>query len=158
MTYSIIFTNFDVGDFFLGLHVLQHRLTGSHYRDFLVYDLPKLLEDVPLAVRARMWYMHDGAPALISRAVRDVLSNTYDGRWIHRGGPTARPPRSPDFNPLDFVYAAPVDNEEALHRRTVDACQTIRNCPGIFERIQRPVMRRVEAGIESHGGHFEHLL
>jgi hypothetical protein len=49
-------------------------------------------------------------------------------------------PLSPHLNPLDFylwehlktlVYAAPVDNEEALHHRTVDACQTIRNCPGI---------------------------
>jgi hypothetical protein len=33
------------------------------------------------------------------------------------------------------VYAAPVDNEEALHHRTVDACQTIRNCPGVFGRM-----------------------
>jgi hypothetical protein len=30
-----------------------------------------------------------------------------------------------------LVYAAPVDNEEAPHHRTVDACQTIRNCPDI---------------------------
>jgi hypothetical protein len=46
--------------------------TGNHYRDFLLYDLPKLLEDVPL------WYMHDGASAHFSRAVRDVLNNTYN--------------------------------------------------------------------------------
>jgi hypothetical protein len=53
-----------------------------------------------------------------SRAVRDVLSNTYHDRWIGRGGHTAWPPRSPDLNPLYFylwghlntrVYAAPVD-------------------------------------------------
>jgi hypothetical protein len=31
------------------------------------------------------------------------------------------------------VYAAPVDNKEALH--TVDACQTFRNYPGIFARM-----------------------
>jgi hypothetical protein len=55
------------------------------------------------------------------------------------------------------VYAAPVDNEEALHRRTVDACQTIRNYPRISARMRRPVMRRGEVCIESHGGHFEHL-
>jgi hypothetical protein len=68
--------------------------------------------------------------------------------------------------PLDFyqwghlktlVYADPVDNEEALHR-IVDACQTIRNYPGIFERMGRSIMRRVEACTESHGGKFEHLL
>jgi hypothetical protein len=79
---------------------------------------------------------------------------------------TAWPPRSPDLNPLDvylwghlktLVYAAPVDNEEALHR-TVDACQTVRNYLGIFERMQRSMMIHVEACIESHGEHFEYLL
>jgi hypothetical protein len=56
------------------------------------------------------------------------------------------------------VNAAPVDNEEALHHCIVDACQTIRNCPAIFGRMRRSVMRRVETCVESHGGHFEHLL
>jgi hypothetical protein len=65
-----------VGDCLVGPHVLPHRLTGNHYRDFLSYDLPKPLEGVPLAVRARMCYIHVGDPAYFSRAVRDVLSNT----------------------------------------------------------------------------------
>jgi hypothetical protein len=145
---------------------LPHRLTGNHYRDFLLRGLPQLLEDVPLAVRARMRYMHYGAPAHFRRGVRDVLNNTYLDRWIGSGGPTAWSPRSPDLNPPDIypwghlktlVYAAPVYNEEALHHRTVDACQTIRNYPGIFVRMRRSMMRRVEACIEPHGGHFEHL-
>jgi hypothetical protein len=102
-----------------------------------------------------------------SRAVRDIPNNTCHDRWIGTGGPTAWPPRSPDFNPLDFylwgylkilVYAAPVDKEETLHRRIVDACQTIRSCPGICERMRRSVMRRVEACTESHGDNFEHIL
>jgi hypothetical protein len=79
MTYSVVVINFDVGNCLVGLHVLPHRLTGNHYRDFLLYDLPKLLEDVPPAVRAQMWYMHDGAPAHFSRAVRDVLNIVTDG-------------------------------------------------------------------------------
>jgi hypothetical protein len=145
----------------VGPHVLPHQLTGNRYRDILSHDLAKLLEDVPLAVKARVWYTHDGAPAHFSRAVRDVLNNTYQDRWIGRGGHTAWPPRSPDLNPLNFylwghlktlVSAAPVDNEVAL----VDACQTIRNYPGSFERMQRTMMRRVEACIESHGGHYGH--
>jgi signal transduction histidine kinase len=56
--------------------------------------------------------------------------------------------------PKYLVYVALFDNEEALHVRIVDAGLTIRNYPGIFERI----IRHVEARIESHGGHFEHLL
>jgi hypothetical protein len=55
------------------------------------------------------------------------------------------------------MYAAPVDNEKALHHRIVDACQTICNYPGIFEHMRRSMMRRVEGCIESHGGHFEHI-
>jgi hypothetical protein len=58
-----------VGDCLVGPHVLPHRFTGDHCRDFLLHYLPKLLEDVPLAVRARMWCMHGGAPAHFSRAV-----------------------------------------------------------------------------------------
>jgi hypothetical protein len=80
--------------------------------------------------------MHDGALAHFSRAVFDVLSYTQHDRLIGRGGPTAWLPRSPDLNPLDFymsrrlntlVYAAPVDNDEALHHRIVDAWQLPRH-------------------------------
>jgi hypothetical protein len=85
--------------------------------------------------------------AHFSRSMRGVLSNTYHDRWIGSGGPTAWPPRSADLNPLDFylwrhlksfVYAAPVENEEASQHCTVDAYQTIRCYPGIFERMRRP--------------------
>jgi hypothetical protein len=114
-----------------------------------------------------MWYMHDGASAHFSRAVGDVLNNTHYDWWIGRGGPIPWPPPSLYFNPLDFylwghlktlVCAAPVDNEEALHQRIVDACKTIRKHPGIFERIRQSMTRHVETCIESHGGHAEHLL
>jgi hypothetical protein len=115
---------------------LLHRLTGNHYRDFLSHDLPKLPEAVPLAVRARVWCMRDAASAQFSLAVRDIPSNT-------RHDP-------PDSNPLDIylwgrlntlALAAPVDNEETLHHRTVDACQSMRNCPAISERTRRSVSR-----------------
>jgi hypothetical protein len=109
--------------------------------------------------------MHDDAPTHFSCAVRDVLSNIYHDRWIGRGEPTAYPARLQDLN-LDFylwghlktlVYAAPVDNEEALHL-IVDVCQSIRIYPGIFVQMRRSMMKRVEACIESHTGHFEHLF
>jgi hypothetical protein len=67
---------------------------------------------------------------------------------------------SPGFLPVRTpekpCVAAPVDKEEALHHRVVDACQTIRTYPGLFERMRRSVMRRVEASIVSRGGRFEH--
>jgi hypothetical protein len=94
-----------------------------------------------------------------------MLCEIFSITFIMTDAPIAWPPRLPDVDPLDFylrghlkilVYAAPVDNEET--HRTVDACQTIRNCPGIFEWMWRTMMRRVEACIESHGGHFEQFL
>jgi SNF family Na+-dependent transporter len=55
-------------------------------------------------------------------------------------------------------YAVPVDNKEALHHHIVDACQAMCNFPSICELMQQSVVRCVKACIESHGGHFEHLI
>jgi hypothetical protein len=52
---------------------------------------------------ARMRYVRVGAPEHFSRAVRDVLSNTYHDRCIGRGGPTAWLPRSSDLNLWNFT-------------------------------------------------------
>jgi hypothetical protein len=52
----------------------------------------------------------------------------------------------------------PVDNEDSLHHCTVDAYQAIHNYISIFERMRQSMMRHVEARIESHGEHLEHLL
>jgi hypothetical protein len=61
-------------------------------------------------------------------------------------------------HPKTLVYAAPVDDKEPLHHRIMDACQTICNCPGIFEWMRRSMMLRVQACIESHEENVEHLL
>jgi hypothetical protein len=56
-------------------------------------------------------------------------------------------------NPCVFSF---VENKEALHHLIVDACQTIRNYPDIFELMWRYMMASVKLRIEFHGGHFEH--
>jgi hypothetical protein len=75
------------------------------------------MEDVPLSVRAGR---HDGAPAHLSRSLPDILSNSYEEKWIVIGGPTDCLPCCPDLNPLNLylrrhvktlVYVAPVDSE-----------------------------------------------
>jgi len=38
----------------------------------------------------------------VGRDVTTFLDETFPGRWVGRGGPTAWPPRSPDLTPLDF--------------------------------------------------------
>ncbi|KAJ4431746.1 hypothetical protein ANN_20350 [Periplaneta americana] len=157
-----------VGDCLVGPYVLPARLTGAIYRDFIQNTLPKLLhEDVPLNIRQNMWFMHDGAPAHFSRLVRDTLTGVYHDRWIGRGGPVQWPARSPDLNPLDFylwghlkqlVYGADIPDQETLHRRVMEACETIRHHPGVFERVRQSIIRRVHACLEARGGHFEHWL
>jgi hypothetical protein len=47
----------------------------------------------------------------------------------------------PVGTPKTPVCITPVDNEERLHHRIVDACQTVRNYPGVFQRTRRSMSR-----------------
>ena len=156
-----------VADCLIGPVFLPARLTGEIYRHFLEHTLPGFLENVPLALRHAMWFMHDGAPAHFSRVAREFLTQTYGNRWIGRGGPHLWPARSPDLNPLDFflwghlksiVYATPVENVEDLSNRIIAGCNSIRNDPGIFERVRHSMRRRLDSCIRAGGGHFQQFL
>jgi hypothetical protein len=104
--------------------------------------------------------MRDGAPAHFSCAVWDVLSKTYHDWWIGTGGPTAWTPPLRDLNPLDFYWWRHLNTVEyaALHRRIMDACQTIHNYHGISERMPGSMMRCVEACIEISWREFWALI
>ncbi|EZA47044.1 hypothetical protein X777_16701 [Ooceraea biroi] len=60
-----------IGDFLIGPVFLPLRLNGASYLHFLEDELP--LEDIPLMLRNRMWFMHDGAPPHFSLAVRQFF-------------------------------------------------------------------------------------
>ncbi|GFU46221.1 hypothetical protein TNCV_2155541 [Trichonephila clavipes] len=47
---------------------------------------PDLLQDVPIVLRNRMWFQHDGAPAHFSPDVRSYLNATFGVRFIGHGG------------------------------------------------------------------------
>ncbi|KAJ8880176.1 hypothetical protein PR048_016642 [Dryococelus australis] len=150
-----------------GPYLSPPLLTGEVCRLFLITVLPELLDHVPLDVRARMWFMHDCAPAHFSRPVRVLLDETFNCIWIGRSGPVAFSPRSRDVNPLDFnlwghvnslVYATPIANAEVLQRHNFEACETIRSQHGISGRVHRSMISRVHACVAAQGGHFEYLL
>jgi hypothetical protein len=117
-------------------HIVLQATTTENFSYMICQSYWKMYQW--LSERARMWCMNNGAPTIFSRDVGDDLNNSYHDQWIGRGGPTAWPSRSSDFNPLDIylwghwnplVYASAFDDEEALYHRIVDACQTIPQLP-----------------------------
>ena len=156
-----------VGDHLIGPHLLPERLTGPNYLEFLQDQLPTLLEEVPVATRRSMWFMHDGAPAHFARTVREHLDSQFTNKWIGRNGPMNWPARSPDLNPLDFflwgyvkslVYETPVHNEEELLARIEAAFDTVRNDPDMLAGTRRSMADRCRVCIERAGRQFEPYL
>ncbi|GBM89233.1 hypothetical protein AVEN_45275-1 [Araneus ventricosus] len=124
-------------------------------------------ENVPVAIRKRMWFQPDGAPAHFSIDVRNYLNANFGARWIGRGGPVPWPPRSPDLSRLNYflwehlkslVYANPVDSEEDLVARISIAAARVREIPGIFESERQSLHRCCQALITVGGRNFEQLL
>ena len=112
-----------IDKFLIGPFSLDGKLTGIKYVDFLSTRLHEILEEIPVDIRLRM---HDGAPPHFSRVARQFLNRHFANKRIDRGGPIARPARSPDLNPLDFhlwghlksiVYATSIENAEILRNR-----------------------------------------
>ena len=118
------------------LKVRMLKVKGEAYLRFLQEELPRLLEDVPLNKRGRMYFQNDGALPHSSREVRNFLNYHFPGRWIGRCGPHHWPARSPDLSPLDYcvwgwmkelVYSVKVETRDALLVRILDAADHIRN-------------------------------
>ena len=63
----------------IGPVFLPSRLTGNDYLEFLASTLPELLGNIPLASLRNMFFMHDGAPAHFSRAVKEYLNGRFRG-------------------------------------------------------------------------------
>ena len=91
-----------IDDMLIGPVILDDRMTGQNNLDFLQNELPKQLEDVPLATRIAMYFQHDGAPSHYTRHVMQHRNDTFPSRWIGRGSTINWPPRSPDLTRLDF--------------------------------------------------------
>ena len=155
------------GDHLIGPYLMPSPLNGARYVTFLRDVLPELLEEMPLGIRRRMWFQHDGAPAHYHRDARQHLDASFPNKWIGRNGPVAWPARSPDLNPLDFflwgymktlVYDTPVESEMDLTARIAVAAGDIAEDQQMLSRVTQSFQRRCQVCTEVNGGHFEQLL
>ena len=158
-----------IGKNLLGPVELPQRLNGQQYMDFLMTELPNLLDEVPIGNRINMWFMHDGAPPHFALGVREFLNDRYPGRWIGCGlnAPVQWPPRSPDLNPLDFffwshlkglVYRTPVHSREELWNRILAEAHSITQNPDFLNATNASFRRRIDLCIEANNAHFENLF
>ena len=148
----------------IGPFELPARLRGPDYLNFLQNDLPNLLENLPLAIRAQMWFQHDGAPAHWARVVRQFLNAVFPERWIGRGGTIQWPP---DLNPLDFflwgyfkelVYSREHQNVIELRQTIQLMAERIRNDERALRRLKQNFIRRCRLCIRAGGRQFQHLM
>jgi len=57
----------------------------------------------------------------------------------------------------NIIYTRPIETEAELRLRIMEAAETIRNIPGVFERTRQSFLRR-QSCIEVGGRNVEHLL
>lgn len=137
-------------------------MNGEIYADFLQNELPILLADIPLRVRAKLIFQHDGAPAHFSRQAREFLNARYPERWMGRDGPIIWPARSSDLNVLDYFVLGFVKNiveyrrdgtEAEIREAILAAFNTI--TPEMAYRATRDIIRGAEFCLRERGRHFE---
>jgi hypothetical protein len=71
-----------IGNLLIGPFKLPPQLSGASYLHILTEELPQLLEDVPLATRQAVWFMHDGASAHFTCNVKQFLDSPYPDQSI----------------------------------------------------------------------------
>ena len=156
-----------INDMLIGPAIVEDRMTGDSYLQFLQNDLPEHLEDVPLDTRRHMYLQHDGSPIHYTRKVTQHLNNMYPNRWIGQGSLIHWPACSPDLTPLDFclwgwlkgeVYRTKVDTCADLVARINNACVLIKDRRHELRRATLSTLQRVHKCIEVGGGIFENLL
>lgn len=155
-----------VGHYVIGPIFYGENLNGRRYLNILENLVPPLLEDIPLAIRTRMWFQQDGAPAHQALPVRRFLNATYPNRWIGIGSPIHEfPARSPDLTKLDFflwgavkekVYSQRPTTPEDMKERIVAAFQAITR--QTLDDVETSFRHRVQMCIGQNGQLMEHLM
>jgi hypothetical protein len=156
-----------IDDMLIGPVILDNRITGHNYVDFLQNGLPEQLEDVPWDTQIAMHFQHDGDPSHYPRLGMRHLSDTFPNPWIGRGSTINWPPRSPDLTALDFrlwgwvkskVYRRKVDTRDEFLDHIMDIIACIKERQDTLRRATRHVLTRAAKCIDIDGGIFENVL
>jgi hypothetical protein len=70
-----------------GPRVIEGRVTGPYYRNFLGNELPLYLEDMPLTRRRRMCQRHEMESPHFGTEETEFLNKNYEGRWTGKQRP-----------------------------------------------------------------------
>lgn len=155
-----------LGGKLLGPYFYNGTLNGRRYLEFLMNELPIMLDDIPLAIRNSMIFQQDGAPAHNAIVVTNYLNEIFENRWIGTNGTVQWPPRSPDLTPLDYflwgylktvVYADPPISLVHLKDKINAACIQLTEGQ-ISSATNREFLRRSEACLIHNGEQFEQFI
>ena len=139
---------------------LRDTMNGESYHQMLEDSIiPQILD----MNNNHVIFMQDGAPPHYANMVRDLLDNTFPGRWIGRRGPYDWPARSPDLTPCDFfLWGWAKDQVYQREPQTIDQLEeaihdVISNVPVEFLRktVVEEVPRRLQKLTENGGGYVE---
>ena len=94
--------------------------------------------------------------------VRDFLNANFPDMWIIKGEPLAWPPRSPDWNPLDFLWR--FVNNVVYQGDKPTTLEELRGCitnaavlvsPQTLQNTWREVEYRLDVCRATQGAHIE---
>jgi hypothetical protein len=134
---------------------MESTMTGHSYLDMLENFV------VPQIPPGFIFQQDDALPHF-HRDVTTFLDETFPGRWIGRGGPTAWPPRSPDLTQLDFfawwfikdvVHSRKVRDLADLRQRIIEAVELI--TPHVLINTWQELEYRLDICRATTGAHIE---
>lgn len=142
----------------IGPIFFEETITGQRYREILELFVGELQQNEI----EEGYFQNDNATAHTARETREYLRQVYDNRVIGAG---IWPPRSPDLTPLDFfmfgflknkIYINRMHSVIELRNAIINAVQSI--TPEQLRNVFEGMKKRIDACVNSGGGHFEHNL
>jgi hypothetical protein len=149
-TWASIMHNKFIGLFFFS----EKTMTGRLYLDMLeLYAFPQLPPQTII--------QDDVVPPHYCHNVRNHLDREMAMRWIDKGGPISRPPRSPDLTALDFlwsyvkniIYQVKINNIQHLKAHIRDAVAMV--TPNVLRATWKKVECRLDICLAHKEAHIE---